>query len=100
MASSGLGPGLRQFEAHSPDVALELLPGRWRAGRHFDARLVLRCFAALLGGQGAVMVSELIARLGFAWATRLTRRPRSRRAILPCESRSAVTIRGAVLVRF
>lgn len=91
MVLNGLGTGLGQSDAHSSDTALNLLPGRRRAGRHLDARLVLRCFVALLGRQGAVMVSELMARLGFAWATRLTRRPRSRRAIPPCGSLLGLT---------
>lgn len=99
MVSDGLGTGSRQFVAHPPDVALDLLPGRRRLLHHLDDRLVLRCFAALLGRQGAVMVSELIARLGFAWATRLTRRRRSRLAILPCGSWLGVPMHEILLVR-
>jgi hypothetical protein len=92
MVSDGLGTGLRQSDAHPPDAALDLLPGCRRTRHHLDDRLVLRYFAAFLGRQGAVMVSELIARLSYAWATRLTRRPRSRLAILPCGSWLGVPI--------
>ena len=70
-------------------MVLDSLFGRWPEIHHLDGRPVLlhdRFWAVLRCQRAVAPLSELIARLGFVCAIRLTRHPRNRKAGLPFES--------------
>lgn len=74
-------------------MALNLLLDGWVTRDRLDRRFVLlhHCSAAVLGRQRPVAGrSDLVARLGFDWAIRLTRHPRSMLEVLPFGSWSGV----------
>lgn len=88
-ALRGLGSGLRQLDAHPSNMTPERPLGRWRAGHCLDRRfgLLHHYSVAVLRRQCAVfLLSELVARWESVWAIELTRHPRSKQVVLPCEN--------------
>lgn len=72
-------------------MALDPLLRRSLECDHLDHRAVLlhcRSVAVLRRQRAVAAWSDLVARFWSGWARGLTRHPRSRRAVLPCGSRS------------